>query len=263
MFKKYITPIFILLLAFMSQGQSIELDQFADLSGHTLDPEKETLRFSNTQKWADEFLSHTRKKTKYLPENWRSKIAAPSAPKNSSLRTQAELGYLLELQKSRTKEDVQRINREIKLVAFKFGDHTYPEITDIKKRPKTAALAKAVNADITIVMFQAKKFFDRVRPSKLDPRIQPSIEIPAHASYPSGHSTQAFMWAYLLFELTPTESHKDILTGAKLIAQDRELAGVHYPSDTALGNRIARQVVDMWMENPQFKQLLKAAKTEW
>lgn len=259
----YFKLLLVILLAGGVFVSAEDLDPFADLSGHATDESKELLSFDNTQKWAPKYLAHTVKKPLYLPANWRSKIAAALPPKNSSLRTQAEIARLLELQKTRTPEDIERIKKEIKLVGFQFDDLSYPEIVDIKKRPKTAALAKAANGDIVIVMFQAKQYFNRVRPHALDPRIKPAIKVPDHASYPSGHSTQAYMWAYLLCELTPTEKHAAILAGAKLIAQDRELAGVHYQSDTALGKRIARQVVDMWMANAKFRALLNAAKSEW
>lgn len=253
----------LLLLFIPLAGQSDDLDPFADLGGHATDPRRESLFFSNTSRWEEKYLAHTRKKPRYLPGNWRAQLAAANPPKNSSRRTRAELDYLLALQQKRTPEEVERIKSEIKLVGFRFDNLSYVEITDLKKRPKTAALARAANADITVVMFQAKLHFNRVRPSRLDPRIQPCIEVPAHPAYPSGHSTQAHMWAYLLCELLPSTQHEAILAGAQLIAQDRELAGVHYPSDTALGKTIARQVVDMWMENPGFKAMLSAAQTEW
>lgn len=257
-------PIALLILfCFAGTIAAEDLDPFADLSGHATDDAKELLLFNNTQKWGAKYLAYAGKKPLYLPDNWRAQIAAAFPPKNSSQRTQAEIDYLLELQTKRTPEDIARIKAEIKLVGFRFDDLKYPEIVDSKKRPNTAALAKAANGDITIVMFQAKQYFNRVRPNALDPRIQPAIKVPDHAAYPSGHSTQAFMWAYLLCELNPPEKHAAILAGAKLIAQDRELAGVHYPSDTALGKRLARQVVDMWMANPKFKALLLAAEKEW
>ena len=176
-------------------------------------------------------------------------------PKNSSLRTRAELDYLIELQASRTAEDVERIKKEVKLDGFFLGKIPYMEIIDAKKRPKTAALAKAVNPDIEVVMFKTKLHFNRVRPSILDPRIRPPIKVPDHPAYPSGHSTQAFSWAYLLFELTPPDKHEEILASATQIARNREIGGLHYPSDTALGKRIARQLVDMWMEKSEVQKI--------
>jgi hypothetical protein len=259
--KRFISVCY--LAALLQSAACEEMDPFSDLSGYTVDESKETLFFDNTQKWEPRYIAHTTKKVKYLPGNWRSLIAAAVPPKNSSPRTRAELVYLLEIQEKRTPEDIERIKSEIKLTGFRFGEFTYPGITDPEKRPATAALARAANADITAVMFQAKQHFNRVRPSMLDPRIQPAIPIPNHPAYPSGHATQAFMWAYLLCELLPPDHHAAILAGAKRIARDRELAGVHYPSDSSLGKQIARQIVDMWMANPQFRELLNRAKQEW
>lgn len=259
---KILVAIFIVYFG-LSNVAADDLDPFVNLSGHAADPATEKLRFNNTQTFAQKYLVHTRGRPKYLPDNWRTLVAAAEPPKNSSQRTRAELDYLLQLQEDRTEEDIERIKTEIKLVGFVFDEMTYPEITDLKNRPRTAALAKAANFDITIVMFQAKQHFNRVRPHFLEPRIKPAIPVPDHPAYPSGHSTQAYMWAFLLCELVKPERHSSILAGAKLIATDRELAGVHYPSDTALGRGIARRVVDLWMENPKFRTLVEAARTEW
>ena len=42
-----------------------------------------------------------------------------------------------------------------------------------------------------------------------------------------------------------------------------ESGGLHYPSDTAAGVMVARQFVDLLLQNPDFVTLLDNAKTEW
>lgn len=253
----------VLCFAWIASAGEESLDPFAHLSGVAPEKQENVKTFSNTQQWDSQYTHFIERAPTYLPKNWRTRIAAEEPPKNFSPRTRAELAYLVQLQKKRTTEDIERIKSEITLEGFKFGAYEFKTFADKESRPEMAAFAHAVNEDIASVMFQAKNYFDRVRPSILEPTIRPCIKIPGHPAYPSGHSTQAFAWAYLLMEFTPAEQHDAILTGAKLIAQDRELAGVHYPSDTALGQRIARQVVDMWLVNPKFVSLLKKARTEW
>ena len=45
--------------------------------------------------------------------------------------------------------------------------------------------------------------FDRIRPSRLCPWLMPPIEVPGHASYPSGHSTQSHLVALILSQVLP------------------------------------------------------------
>ena len=92
----------LLLILFSLTVYGGELDPYTDLSGFVTDPLLENLRFSNTQKWEARYLAHTRKPPKFLPENWRTRIAAPEPPQNSSMRTRAELDYLIMLQADST-----------------------------------------------------------------------------------------------------------------------------------------------------------------
>ncbi len=241
------------------------LDPYSDLSGASSDiaNPQDLLTFTNTARWDAAYLAATQQTPTYLPKDWKGRMGAAEPPSNSSLRTRAELDYLLALQAKRTAQDVQRITHEITLAGFVFDGITYADITDEQNRPLTRKLAKNINAELTTVMMATKRHFNRVRPHHLEPRLTPCIDVPAHPAYPSGHATQAYVWAYLLCELLPTERHRRILAGAQLIGQDRELAGVHYPSDTALGKSIARQIVDMWLENPHFRERLDAVRSEW
>lgn len=100
------------------------------------------------------------------------------------------------------------------------------------------------------------------RPVDLSPQIQPMILTPGHSAYPSGHATEAFAFATifaalrlagegtansalietLLGKLTPvveTASDTDpvilLYRLAARIADNRTIAGVHYPVDSAHG----------------------------
>jgi PAP2 superfamily len=100
------------------------------------------------------------------------------------------------------------------------------------------------------------------RPVDLSPQIQPVIETPGHSAYPSGHATEAFATATLLAALKLTGTGIDdakLVDGvlnrlsratetapvtdpvillyrlAARIADNRTVAGVHYPVDSAHG----------------------------
>ena len=101
-----------------------------------------------------------------------------------------------------------------------------------------------------------------MRPSVLEPDIEPIIDVPPHPAYPSGHSTQLYFFAYVLSELVPSE-REGFLEKAARVAKNREIAGVHYPSDTEAGRMLARQFVDLLFQNAEFNALFEQARTEW
>ncbi|HUQ76785.1 MAG TPA: phosphatase PAP2 family protein [Burkholderiales bacterium] len=81
-----------------------------------------------------------------------------------------------------------------------------------------------------------------MRPHDLSPQIQPMILCPGHSSFPSGHSTEAFMVAFVLWRLlraaTPAKDPlwaEQLMRQAARIAINRTIAGVHFPVDSAAG----------------------------
>jgi acid phosphatase (class A) len=102
----------------------------------------------------------------------------------------------------------------------------------------------------------------RARPAQVWPAIAPVIPTPAHPSYPSGHSTQNHLIAACMKLAVPDlASACDIL--ANRIAFNRELAGVHFPSDTAAGKRIATSAKPILAEVEEFKNIVRQVRTEW
>ena len=88
---------------------------------------------------------------------------------------------------------------------------------------------------------------DRPRPSQLCPALMPPLAVPGHASFPSGHSTQAHLMALCMTDVFGTlpmagPMNDDLWTLADRIARNREIAGLHYPSDTKAGVDLATAV---------------------
>jgi membrane-associated phospholipid phosphatase len=92
------------------------------------------------------------------------------------------------------------------------------------------------------------------RPNEYSPQVQPMIATPSHGSFPSGHATEAFTSAFVLFMLLrsdkappappntpPTQPYGDPSWGTQLmrlaarVAINRTIAGVHFPVDSAAG----------------------------
>ena len=160
-------------------------------------------------------------------------------------------------------------------------------------------VADALTALITM---HYKAHFNRPRPTQIVPKLMSPIQHGGHASYPSGHSTQAHAFARLLREVIPpsldlpvpdeeTESeHTKKAASARAkkiasvhskqtaietslgvladrIARNREIAGLHYPSDTAAGVKLAAQITEKIFLDPDylpsFKLLVDGARNEW
>ncbi len=82
------------------------------------------------------------------------------------------------------------------------------------------------------------------RPLEYSPQIQPMIWTPSHGSLPSGHATEAFTMARVLWLLLRAHGVKPYSEGvwgemlmrqAALIPINRTVAGVHFPVDSAAG----------------------------
>jgi len=218
-----------------------------------------------TQKWDGKYLAYTTKQTGYLAKDWRKSFVLPVPPANSSDRTRGELEYLKGLIPQRKKHQ-KEIQDEVLTKRFKWGEFTYEELTKGEKFKHTSKLILATYQELGVVVFVFKQRFNRVRPSvlaeKYGSKLGTLVKIPGHPAYPSGHATGAFTLAYILQELDPANAEtyrKDALR----IARNREIGGLHYPSDTEAGRLLARQIADSLLESKKYQGLLKAARAEW
>src|SRR5262249_38577503 len=112
--------------------------------------------------------------------------------------------------------------------------------------PATMLVLQAANLVATTAVIYFKSRFNRVRPSQLIPSLLPPVPVPGHASYPSGHSTQAHLFALCAAKILQVGKgdgmYLILTTLADRIARNREIAGLHYPSDTAAGVNLAFQI---------------------
>ena len=134
----------------------------------------------------------------------------------------------------------------------------------------TNMLLRHVEIDVLrVVLFQKKlPDFNRARPYQLYPSLDPPFT-PGHASYPSGHATQSHAIAKVIELIlnTPAGPYAQLIAQcfalADEIALNRERAGVHYPSDSAAGKRLADLFVQEAMNYPAFESRLAQARKEW
>ena len=93
------------------------------------------------------------------------------------------------------------------------------------------------------ILYHLKNKYDRIRPQFCEGnlRLRESIErihLPNHAAYPSGHAATV----YFLYYMEPTKRNMEI---ADRIAINREIATLHYPSDTHFGKFIGYTMVNI------------------
>ena len=61
-------------------------------------------------------------------------------------------------------------------------------------------------------------------------------------SYPSGHTTQAYMMSYVLSDKFPKYRSK-FRELAEMVSKSRVMARAHYPSDISFGKKVAGYLV--------------------
>jgi acid phosphatase (class A) len=181
-------------------------------------------------------------------------------PTTQSDQTQLEIKLILTLQTTRTDADVKRALSEAKISPFLFSDvlGSWFNADDL---PVTAEFLGKVHANAMSLKDSAKTVFVRDRPFLVDSRIKPCVVVDPSYSYPSGHSFDSMLLAMTLSEIFPDQ--KDgLIARARLVGDDRVMAGVHYPSDVAAGRTLAKAVFDIMMKNPDFQTGLEKAREE-
>ena len=200
-------------------------------------------------------------------------------PANSSKRTRAELDYLLELQRTRTPEelawslklaniyyDPMVVNPADKKFAANRDNLFYlgRNLGSWYRRenlPKTCDLLSKVIHDSMVYMVEFKLKYARPRPYVVEPRLKVEQPLP-HGAFPSGHSFGNHINAEILARLAP-DRREDLMNAAQEFAWSRELLGVHYPSDSEAGRIWASDFVKFLFENKQFVKDFEAVKKEW
>lgn len=211
----------------------------------------------------------------YLSGKEKFTIADP--PANSSKQTRAELDYLLQLQSQRTEEDVraslfyagvyyrtgiqpgdaayEKFQRNLFHIGRSIGTWFHPD-----SLPATARLVANVWKDTEYNIWKYKNCFMRIRPYKLEPKLENKEET-NWAAYPSGHATNSYMNAFLFASLVP-EFTDFFMKDAYDMAHSREIIGVHYPSDSESGRRLAYQVLQELKKSETFRKDWNAAREE-
>ncbi len=182
-------------------------------------------------------------------------------PTNDSEETRRELTYLRELMETaRTPEQVERIHYEHNSATE--SEMFINEGLLDPENYKTIEMITTINDDHLYFILERKMHFARARPNQLDKGLITVIDNPDHAAYPSGHAGQTHIVALMLSDFDPDNTEK-YMQYAYDVGHRREIAGVHYPSDSVAGRKLAEQVLARLRQNPVFEKKYQDTKASY
>ena len=106
-------------------------------------------------------------------------------------------------------------------------------IRETRKAGLACALSMVMGLILTNLIL--KNLVGRVRPYDLIEGLTVLVSRPHDWSFPSGHTTNAFAAAWVMFTMLPRKYGTPALILAILIAFSRMYVGVHYPTDVLGG----------------------------
>jgi hypothetical protein len=184
-------------------------------------------------------------------------------PADASARTLREIDDLLRLQATARSEatlETIRIEADPDLgAADVFALHGL--IPDAERAPDLHRVLEMAENETAWFTLREKWARQRARPSTLSAEIVPAIPVPGHASYPSGHAAQSMAVALTLSLISP-DCRSSWVEQARRIAVRREIAGLHYASDSTAGRDLAVIVIDALLATDDFAARLEAARLD-
>jgi acid phosphatase (class A) len=134
-----------------------------------------------------------------------------------------------------------------------------------QETPKTDALLRKAGSDLGLSSYPAKGMYKRPRPfmGNGKPICTPDMEkgLRNDGSYPSGHAAIGFGWGMIMAEVLPKRKSALLKRGAAF-ADSRRVCNVHFLSDIAAGETLAKAVLEKLHANPAYAADAAAAKAE-
>lgn len=185
-------------------------------------------------------------------------IAPPPGPDFSRLESKV----LLAMQE-RDRERARRlpdIQQQASLSVTEFTRPLY--IENIGGFEQTEGLFQSILTACEYVGLIYKSKFNRTRPNQFEPRLRPLLAVPAHESFPSNHAFQCFSIVFAFNTILPEHpATEELARIAQNVAENREWAGLHYPSDTKAGRDLARRFAPYLRD--AFAATFDAVHKEW
>jgi hypothetical protein len=107
------------------------------------------------------------------------------------------------------------------------------------RTPKTLEFIDVALQFAMLMVMRFKHALGCPRPIEYSPNIQPVLLTPGYATLPSGHATEAYMFARVMRRLMgqadDSETARQLDHLAARIAENRVVAGLHFPADSTAG----------------------------
>ncbi len=177
----------------------------------------------------------------------------PPPPAVGSPAFKEQMTVVMWLQRSRTPEQVAFVQQalDVERYAPLLGG-ALMEVDGIELKHVIDAVIDEVRSDYDAL----KGKYDLPRPFVVNDAVQPVTDPRPVASYPSGHAIRAIVYARLLSEIFP-DHRQALMDLARQIGYGRVTAGVHYPIDVILGQKLGDAFADVIVEQPAFKEAIK------
>ncbi len=154
-----------------------------------------------------------------------------------------------------------------------------------RSAPATHRLVETASHIGQFQVMHYKRYFSRARPSQYSPALLPPIDVPGHPAFPSGHATESLLIALCLEQVMPSAASTPMNVAAPdnppppnpgisplqqmaaRIARNREVLGLHFPSDSKAGWLLAEKSFAILMQCQSISDpvngLIAKAKSEW
>jgi hypothetical protein len=198
------------------------------------------------------------------PVQYDSALLLPPPPAPDSPLAKAEIAELERIQKERTKAEFAAAAQDSHTETLMMFAPVLGADFDLEKLPATAKLSADLAKTEDVVTKGGKAFFKRSRPYIVDPKLvicEPPKPAPAQNSYPSGHSTVAFIMGVVMASIVPDKAQA-ILARSKAFAENRLVCGVHFRSDIVAGEALGTVVGSELLQSAAFKPEYDAAVAE-
>lgn len=185
-------------------------------------------------------------------------LTPPLAPQSAEWN--ADIEQILKIQQKPDEAQLKQAIDEQKMSPEMVVLAVDPSLTR-EAYPRMYEILDRVGETGGAIMADAKKFWNTTRPYAADPRVKALGDKPGNAAYPSGHTSGAYPWAYVMGELIPAK-RAAFMARAEAIAQHRVLLGVHWPHDLKGGKELSLLMMGGLLQTARFQKDFANAKNE-
>lgn len=174
----------------------------------------------------------------------------PPPPKPGSEQYRKDTGFLKDARAVSTKGQFDRGMTASHDSVFDYAETLGPWF-NAGNLPLTTKLFVKVDGETEAAIERAKRTFKRKRPPTWKETGQG--ENKNGFSYPSGHTTRAFVWAILLSDAFPEET-KALYLQARRKAWYRVILGRHFPDDVHAGKVYGKFLAGQFLQSRAFRK---------